>query len=255
MDRVARDLQLIRPDWPAPACVQALATTREGGISSGRFASLNLGLHVSDDPQRVAANRSLLEAAAQLPAAPRWLEQVHGRRVVTLAEARGPVETADGAMTAVPGVVCAVLTADCLPVLFCDRDGRRVAAVHAGWRGLAADILEQAVAGFAAAGSLATQTLAWLGPAIGPAAYEVGQEVRDAFVAPGDAAAFTASPRGRWQLDLYALARGRLAAAGVTAVYGGQFCTHAESRFFSYRRVGACGRQATLIWLATGASR
>jgi YfiH family protein len=243
------DLELIRPDWPAPPAVRAVATTRLAGVSRGVYASLNLGGHVDDDPAAVQTNRERLRRAGALPGEPCWLDQVHGASVVT-AQPGGPPARADAGMTATAGVVCAVLTADCLPVLLCDRAGTRVAAVHAGWRGLAAGIVERAVEAFTANGVRATALLAWLGPAIGPGAYEVGEDVRTAFAAPGDAAAFRSNPAGRWQCDLYALARGRLIALGVDAVSGGGHCTYRESSwFYSHRRDGRCGRQATLIWL------
>lgn len=244
-------LTLIRPDWPAPARVRAASTTRAGGFSSGVYASLNLGTHVGDDPAAVKRNREWLGNALELPASPRWLNQVHGLDIVVAEGAGADPPRADGSETSSSGVVCAVLTADCLPVLLCDRSGQRVAAIHGGWRGLAAGILEAAVDGFARDGLPAGELLAWFGPAIGVAAYEVGEEVREAFASPGDRAAFHGNARGRYQLDLYALARSRLAAAGVHSVYGGDYCTHADpGRFFSYRRDGSCGRQATLIWLA-----
>lgn len=239
------EIVLIRPDWPAPGRVRAVATTRAGGFSTGPWTSLNLGTHVGDDPAAVAANRARLAAAAALPAEPAWLEQVHGARVVDAADpAPGP---ADGAVATRPGVVCAVLTADCLPILVCDRAGTRVAALHGGWRGLAAGILE---AGLAALDRDPGELLAWLGPAIGPARYQVDDAVRDAFP-PADHAAFRSDGPGHWRLDLAGLARARLARAGVGAVYGGHACTHAEpARFFSHRRDGRSGRQAALAWLA-----
>lgn len=240
---------MIYPDWPAPANVRAVASTRVGGCSEGPYAWLNLGGHVGDAPRSVAANRRQLVASAALPADPAWLDQVHGKRVAELTGA--PVTgSADAAITGAAGVVCVVLTADCLPVLLCDRAGTRVAAVHAGWRGLAAGILGEAVAAFARGGVPAQELLVWLGPGIGQAAYEVGDEVRQAFGGEDAAVAFAASSNGRWQCDLYGLARRDLRALGVSAVAGGNFCTHTESdRFFSYRRDGQCGRQATLIWL------
>lgn len=232
------------PDWPAPASVHAWVTERG---SSARYGALNLATHVSDDASLVAANRARLRASLPLPAEPRWLEQVHGTRVVDLD--RPASGAADGAVTARVGTVCAVLTADCLPVLLCARDGRRVGAAHAGWRGLLDGVLPAAVA---ALGVAPSELLAWLGPAIGQSAYEVGAEVRDAFVArsPSAAARFVANARGRWQADLYGLARDALGAAGVTDVHGGGFCTFTEAeRFFSHRREAPCGRMATLIWL------
>lgn len=241
----------IRPDWPAPARVRALATTREGGSSHGDWASLNLGDHVGDDPAAVASNRRLLAQSAGLPRAPRWLQQVHGTTVVDAATDQLP--PADAVFASEPGAVCAILTADCLPVLFCDAAGQHVAAAHAGWRGLAAGVLENTVAALVAAGAPRTGLMAWIGPAISAAAYEVGDEVRAAFLAadPAAEAGFAANARGRWQLDLVAIARQRLAAAGVQQVFGGHWCTHGDpTRFFSHRRDGRSGRQATLIWLA-----
>ena len=197
-------------------------------------------------PQAVAENRRRLHQALDLPAEPCWLQQVHGAEVVVAtAGAR-----ADGSFSATAGVVCAVLTADCLPVLLCDGEGRWVAALHAGWRGLAAGVLERGVAAWP--GDPAA-LLAWLGPAIGPAHFEVGPEVRQALLAgdEGAAAAFRPGRGDRWLADLPALARRRLRRAGVAAVYGGSYCTHDEAeRFFSHRRDGVCGRNASLIWLA-----
>ena len=238
----------IEPDWSAPARVRALSTTRRGGVSSGRWESLNLGDHVEDDPQAVAENRRLLVREAGLPAEPLWLKQVHGCAVADPArDARGC--EADAAFADAPGRVCAVMTADCLPVLLTNRAGTRVAAAHAGWRGLAGGVLEQTVRSF----SDAPQALiAWLGPAIGPQAFEVGDEVREAFVSlhAASEAAFSSARPGHWFADIYALARNHLAAAGVTQVHGGGLCTFSDSeRFFSYRRDGVTGRMATLIWL------
>jgi len=244
-------LPLIRPDWAAPARVQAVATTRAGGASGHPWASLNLGDHVGDDPATVERNRELLRDALELPGDPAWLRQVHGTAVVAAGQA-GDRPTADASWTTSPGVVCAVLTADCLPVLFCNRAGTHVAAAHAGWRGLLAGVLESTVAWLAADGVRPDSLLAWLGPAIGPASYEVGAEVRDAFLRTDPAAdsAFRPHRPGHWRLDLYQAARQRLGRAGVTAISGGDFCTLAEpDRFFSHRRDGQTGRQATLIWL------
>jgi YfiH family protein len=236
------------PDWPAPARVRAWVTERAGGASAGSYATLNLATHVGDEPERVAENRARLRAGAALPAEPVWLEQVHGATVLDLD--RDAPAPADGAVTARAGVVCAVLTADCLPVIFADRAGRRVGIAHAGWRGLLNGVLPAAVRALRAP---PRELVAWLGPAISARAYEVGAEVRDAYLArdPGAERAFVANPRGRWQADLYALARASLAAAGVTAVHGGEFCTFGEDeRFFSHRREAPCGRIATLVWLA-----
>lgn len=235
------------PDWPAPAGVRAWVTERPGGVSANAYAALNLATHVGDDPDSVAANRKLLRAGLNLPGEPVWLEQVHGTAVLDLDGA--PVQAAaDGAVTSRAGVVCAVLTADCLPVILSDRLGRRIGVAHAGWRGLLHGVLPAAIRALAVA---PRDVLAWLGPAIGPKAYEVGPEVRAAFAGHGSALAdcFTANSRGRWQADLYALARCSLEAAGVTGIYGGGLCTFDEPhRFFSHRREAPCGRMATLIW-------
>ena len=244
-------LECITAPWPATARVHALTTIRNGGVSAPPFATFNLGHHVSDDPAAVRANRARLRTGLALPAEPLWLTQVHGTRVVAAAET-APGTEADGSFTDCAGVVCAVLTADCLPVFLCDRAATRVAVVHAGWRGLAAGVVEQ---GLAAMGMAGDQVLAWLGPAIGPQAFEVGDEVRQAFIShqPEAALAFQKNTRGRYYADMYTLARLRLAAVGVTHVYGGEYCTYSErQRFFSYRRDGQTGRMAALIWLDVG---
>jgi YfiH family protein len=220
-------------------------TTRVGGVSRRPFDTFNLGDHVEDDPLAVATNRQLLRDP--LGCAPAWLSQVHGIQVV--AADSGQIAVADASYALGAGVACAVLTADCLPVLFCDRAGTRVAAAHAGWRGLAGGVLEATVQAMALPPE---QLLAWLGPAIGPAAFEVGAEVREVFVAahPQAASAFVPSRNsGRFMADIYALARIRLAACGVTAVYGGGFCTVSDPRFYSYRRAARTGRFASLVWL------
>lgn len=243
----------IVPDWPAPRAVRALVTTRSGGVSVGRYAGLNLGAHVHDAPAAVVCNRQLL--AAHLPSEPVWLEQVHGTAVVR-AQAASAGAQADAAFTDEHGVVCAVLTADCLPVLLCDSAGSVVAAAHAGWRGLLGGVLERTVAAMAVEPA---QLLAWLGPAIGPGAFEVGAEVREAFCAHDGAAseAFVAGAgEGKWMADIYALARQRLASAGVTAVSGGGACTVTDAkRFYSYRRDGLTGRFASLVWIEALAER
>lgn len=234
------------PDWPAPANVRACVTTRAGGASQAPFDSFNLGAHVQDDAQAVASNRRQLTDTLQVQ--PAWLSQVHGVNVVQADPAR--VDEADASWTAIPGVACTIMTADCLPALFCDRAGTRVAAAHAGWRGLAAGVLE------ATADSLAVapgEVLVWLGPAIGQPSFEVGGEVREAFVSshPQTAAAFIPSINaGRFMADIYALARLRLAAHGIDAVYGGGLDTYTDTRFFSYRRSARTGRFASLVWLA-----
>lgn len=243
------ELEVLRPDWPAPGNVQAAATTRAGGVSAGACASLNLGSHVGDAPAAVLENRRRLRAALALPGEPLWLSQVHGTQVVWHEQSAG-VPVADAAVTAERGRVCAVLTADCLPVLFCDRHGTRVGVAHAGWRGLAAGVLEQTIT---ALGVAPGELLAWLGPAIGPAVFEVGDEVRAEFLAQDApaAAAFVRNERGRWLADLYALARRRLQLAGCEQVSGGGACTYTDAqRFFSFRRDRHAGRMATLIWLS-----
>ena len=246
MTTASARIDCIRPRWPAAPRVRACTTTRVGGVSSGPWASLNLGDHVDDDPAAVAQNRARLADALGLPGAPQWLRQVHGTRVRRPADAP---DCADACFEDRPGRVCAVLTADCLPVLMCNAAGTRVAAAHAGWRGLHAGVLEQTVSAF---GDPPTKILAWLGPAIGPQAFEVGDEVRAAFVAD-DAAAqahFVANRPGHWLADLYGLARLRLARVRVTRVSGGGFCTYSQpERFYSYRRDGVTGRMASLIWM------
>jgi uncharacterized protein, YfiH family len=239
-------MELILPDWPAPAKVRALSTTRAGGVSAGPYASLNLGDHVGDDPAAVAENRARVRN--RLPAEPLWLKQVHLADVADADSASG-VPEADASVARQPGKACAVLTADCLPLLLCDRAGAVVAAAHAGWRGLAGGVIEAAVEAMKVSPG---EVLAWLGPAIGPAAFEVGGEVRDAFLAfdPAAAAAFVARENGKWLADIFHLARLRLGKIGVTAVYGGGVCTYSDAeRFYSYRRDGATGRMASLIWI------
>ncbi len=236
---------LLQPDWPAPASVRAAVTTRRGGVSTGPHASLNLAAHVGDDPAAVAENRRRVATALGLPAEPAWLQQVHGTTVAR----DGSAAMADASIATGPGRVCVVLTADCLPVLFAQGDGDCVGVAHAGWRGLAAGVLEATIA---ALGVPPHSLLAWLGPAIGADAFEVGDEVRAAFTSgdPGAATHFRAGRAGRWQADLEGLARRRLAAAGVTAIHGGGLCTFSDAaRFYSYRRDGATGRMATMVWL------
>ncbi len=220
-------------------------STRTGGVSTGPYASLNLGGHVQDDPVSVAANRALLRQI--LPAEPVWLNQVHGT-VVVQADSVNGVPDADAIFTRVPNTVCAVLTADCLPVLFCARDGSVVAAAHAGWRGLAAGVLEAALAAIQVPPG---DVMAWMGVAIGPDAFEVGDEVRDRFIADHSESTTAFFPyHGKWLADIYTLARIRLKTCGVTAIYGGGLCTYTDAaRFYSYRRDGKTGRMASLIWL------
>lgn len=239
----------INADWPAPANIHAGTTTRTGGVSSGPWSSLNLGDHVGDDPSAVAENRRLLAARCALPVEPAWLQQVHGTAAVDAAQARMAPE-ADASFAHAPGAVCAILTADCLPVLLCDRSGTEVAAAHAGWRGLVGGVLD---ATLAAMNAPPAELLAWLGPAIGPDAFEVGPEVRAAFVERNPAHADALHAAGdKYLADIHAAARLELAQAGVESVYGGGLCTVSEpDRFFSYRRDGTCGRMASLIWLTS----
>ena len=245
----------IIPDWPAPENVQSLQTTRTGGVSNAPYDSLNLGGHVGDAPLAVARNRMLLEPL--LPSEPVWLQQVHGTTVANAAQA-DCWPAADACVSSHAGAVCAVMTADCLPVLLCDERGSVVAAAHAGWRGLCDGVIEQTVrAMHVPSGTL----MAWLGPAIGAQAFEVGEEVRAAFIArqPQAAAAFVPSPPAplpqagegeKWLADIYLLARLRLNALGITRIYGGGLCTYTNSaRFYSYRRDGVTGRMGTFIWL------
>ena len=266
----------IEADWPAPPGVRALTTTRHGlGVSQPPFDHFNLGARCGDAPDAVAENRRQLAEALGLPSPPRWLRQVHGIGVAHFAPSLSPTPSqpppslrerggdgiepeADAAVTATPGVVLAILTADCLPVVFAARDGSEVAAAHAGWRGLAEGVLEATVA---AMRSPADRLLAWLGPAAGPGAYEVGTEVFEAFVSRdvGASAMFAPTRPGHWNVDLYALARRRLAAIGVADVHGGDLCTLSDpARFFSHRRSthdgsGGSGRIATLAWIAPSA--
>lgn len=236
------------PDWPVPATVRAIVTTRAGGVSAGPWASFNLAAHVGDDPAAVAENRRRLRAALELPSEPSWLTQVHGHEVAHLP---GPLpEAADAAVAFERGPVCAVLVADCLPVFLASRNGDRIGVAHAGWRGLAAGVIEATVA---ALGCDPARLVAWLGPAIGPQAFEVGEEVRAAFTArdPDAAIQFRPGRAGRWLADLTALARRRLVECGIASVHGGGTCTVSDpARFYSYRRDGVTGRVAALAWLA-----
>ncbi|MEO9078429.1 MAG: peptidoglycan editing factor PgeF [Rhodanobacter sp.] len=239
------------PDWPAPSQVRAAITTRLGpGISVVPFDRFNLGLRNGDSIEAVEVNRSALQQALSLPSVPRWLHQVHGINVAEL----GPLPSvdeleADAAVSHIPGTVLSILTADCLPVLFCSNDGSEIGAAHAGWRGLAAGVLESTVAQLQ---SSPERLIAWLGPCIGSASYEVGEEVRRAFltVDAGADACFLSTRPGHWRCDLVGLARRRLVAAGVTQIYGGGFDTFSDARFYSYRRdAERSGRFASLIWL------
>lgn len=239
---------LLTPDWPAPGNIRAVMTTRLGGVSKPPYESLNLGEHVGDDPQSVEKNRNLLIACAGIPGAPFWLNQVHGTRVLDCAVS-GQDRTADAVLADQPGQVCVVMTADCLPVLLCNSTGTQVAAVHAGWRGLVDGVVEVTLSRFK---DPADKILAWLGPAIGPDAFEVGPEVRERFIQaePQSAGAFVPGRPGHWLADIYQLARIRLERAGVGFIGGGDYCTVTDhKRFFSYRRDGVTGRMASLIWM------
>ncbi|MBP6124206.1 MULTISPECIES: purine nucleoside phosphorylase YfiH [Providencia] len=239
---------LIFPDWPQPKKVASCSTTRAGGVSLPPFDSLNLGDHVDDLPEAVSENRHRLISLAQLPQQPLWLEQVHGTTVLRLNEELLESNQADAVYTNKIGQVCAVMTADCLPVLFCNKDGTEVAAAHAGWRGLCSGVLENTVAQFSCPSS---EIMAWLGPAIGAEKFEVGVEVKEAFVNQSNEliAAFTAS-NDKYLADIYSLARLKLQAVGLSSIYGGTYCTVTDkNRFFSYRREGKTGRMASLIWI------
>lgn len=235
----------IVPDWPVARRVRALITTRAGGVSSGAFASLNLGERAGDDARHVARNRAILRGF--LPAEPKWLRQVHGVVAIDADQATTDTE-ADGAVARVSGTVCVVLTADCLPVLLADRDGKAVGIAHAGWRGLAGGIVENVARRM---GIPAKALVAYIGPGIGARRYEVGEDVRSAFVEtdPDADRAFAPLRSGKYLADLYELARRRLRSAGVTEIHGGGFCTASEERFFSYRRDRITGRMASLVWL------
>lgn len=235
----------IVPNWPAPENVRAFQTTRQGGYSAAPYASLNLGTHVGDQPLIVARNRMLL--APMLPSEPVWLNQVHGVAVADAANA-GCLPEADACFSAHRGAVCVVMTADCLPVLLCDDKGTVVGAAHAGWRGLCDGVIEATVQSMQVP---ASTLMAWLGPAIGPEKFEVGDEVRSAFVArqAQAAAAFVPGEHGKWLADIYQLARLRLLALGISRIYGGDLCTYTDERFYSYRRDGVTGRMGTIIYL------
>lgn len=234
------------PDWPAPKNVKALQTTRRGGVSLPPYDSLNLGDHVGDDPLLVARNRQ--QFSMILPSEPVWLKQIHGTTVIDAAHTEC-LPTADASFSRQSGNVCVVMTADCLPILLCDQDGRVVAAAHAGWRGLCDGVIEATVAKMKVPSDY---LMAWLGPAISQAAFEVGDDVRSAFIAhdPQAKQAFAAAADGKWMADIYWLACQRLQALGITQIYGGNHCTYRDQeRFFSYRRDGLTGRMASFIWL------
>ena len=245
------ELNFIIPNWPAPANVKALQTTRAGGVSHAPYVSLNLGAHVNDDAIAVVQNRQLL--SPYLPSEPVWVNQVHGIEVIDAAQSTC-LQNADASFTTKANVVCVTMTADCLPVLLCDQAGTVVAAVHAGWRGLCDGVIEAAVNKFSVVPS---EILAWLGPAIGPNAFEVGEDVRQQFIQQDSCAeqAFSAFDE-KWLCNMYLIAQQRLTKLGVRQIYGGgineDFCTYTdETRFFSFRRDNVTGRMASLIWLAS----
>ncbi|NOJ13205.1 peptidoglycan editing factor PgeF [Vibrio splendidus] len=245
-------MSMIIPDWNAPQNVKAFASTRFDGCSTGAYQGLNLGMHVGDDASLVESNRAWLKQQSKMPTSPVWLNQTHSTDVVTVLEPVANVLDADGAFTSATGVVCSAMTADCLPVILTDTKGTQVAAVHAGWRGLAGGILENAVAKFSNLDS-DNQVMAWLGPAIGKDAFEVGNDVLEAFVRfdPQAKLAFKAKAEaGKWLANMSQLATQRLMKIGVTSVTDSNLCTYADSdAFYSYRRDGITGRQATFIWL------
>ena len=235
----------IKPDWPVAKSIHAAVTLRTGGMSQGAFSSLNPALHVNDKLKNVLNNRKTLSAMLDLPSEPVWLEQVHGNRVIK-AGLRTQPEQADASYSEQTGVVCAVMTADCLPILLTNTEGTKIAAIHAGWKGLLAGVVRQTVKALEA-----SNIIAWLGPAIGPDCFEVGSEVKNAFVNKSDlfAAGFKQKNQNKYLADIYQLATIELATMGVTQVYGGGFCTVTDKeRFYSYRRDGETGRMATLIW-------
>lgn len=242
-------LEVIYPDWPAPGAVRALSTTRPGGVSQGCYASLNLAMHVEDEAGAVSRNRQRLCQQLALPSEPVWLEQVHGRDVFDASLTVSSPPQADASFSHQENRVCVVMTADCLPLLICNRKGDRVAAAHAGWRGLAGGVIEATVKTLQ---QPADQLMVWLGPAIGPTAFEVGEEVRQAFIQDLQASegAFRSTRPGHYLADIYQLARLRLSRIGIEAVYGGEYCTWTDAdHFYSYRRDGKTGRQASMIWI------
>lgn len=251
--RTTGTAQWIEADWPAPAGVRALTTLRAGGCSEPPYASLNLAGHVGDRGEDVTENRRRIAALCALPSEPVWLKQAHGTQVIDGADPHAD-RRADGACTEEASVVCAVLTADCVPILLCDRAGTQVAALHGGWRGLAAGIIE---AGLAAMRKPPDRLIAWLGPAISNAHYEIGDEIRTVFLGrhPQLGRTFTAAGPDHWLCDLYAIARHLLAQAGIGEVFGGDRCTYSEDCFYSFRRDGETGRMATLIWIQSEQSR
>lgn len=242
---MSKNKHWLAPDWPAPANIHAATTLRTGGVSQGRYASLNSATHVGDDSDLVQQNRRIIREMLDLPAEPIWLDQIHSNRAVKAVKTVS-IQQADASYTDEAGVVCAVMTADCLPLLACSTDGTQVAAIHAGWRGLLAGVIGNTVAAMQQ-----RNLLVWLGPAIGPDCFEVGAEVRDAFLDKSSAfnSAFKKQNNDKWLADIYQMARIELSGLGIDKVYGGTYCTVTEhERFYSYRRDTQTGRMATLIW-------
>jgi len=240
-------MDFIKPNWPAPKNIKAFTTTRETGVSDKSYASFNLAAHVDDNLLHVKKNRQLLFEALNLPSEPVWLEQVHGVQIIN-ADHADKSPQADASFSTEKNNVCVVMTADCLPLLICNRQGTKVAAAHAGWRGLQAGVIEASIEALA---ENKQDILVWLGPAIGPEVFEVGDEVRQKFIdeMPETISAFTANKPGHWLADIYQLAKIRLQNIGISEIYGGDFCTYTDQqRFYSYRRDGATGRMASLIW-------
>ena len=244
---------IITPDWPAASRIHAFSTTRNSTPNGsdeniGNFDSFNLALHVDDDAQKVKANRQHLVEQLNLPREPLWLNQVHGHRVVNAAQFSNTLPAADASFSDQPNHICTVMSADCLPLLFCNRKGNKVAAAHAGWRGLADGVIENTAASL---NESPHRILVWLGPAIGPQSFEVGEEVRDVFIKalPASVDAFVQNRSGHFLADIYKLARLRLKAIGIETVYGGEYCTFSDTnQFYSYRRDAKTGRQASLIF-------
>ncbi len=244
------NLEYVTPNWPAPKNICCVTTTRKGGCSQHEFKSLNLGSHVKDEKENVEKNRLLIKKDLQLYKDPVWLKQVHGSAVLSLKTNTSINSEADAAYTNDVGVVCAVLTADCLPVVFCDQAGKHIAVAHAGWRGLVTGVLENTLQTIPVANQ---KLMCWFGPAIGPTKFEVGEEVFEQFITtdPSHSDAFVEQSNGKFLANIYQLARNILAKQNVKAIYGGDHCTYSESdKFYSYRRDGETGRMATLIWIA-----
>ena len=251
MTKVVKKVGIITPEWPAPENVRAAITTRIGGASQPPYNSFNLATHVGDDRANIDINRRQLRQQLNLPSEPQWLNQTHGVEVLA-AQTDGVIRDADGCFSHQPKKICLVQTADCLPVLLCNREGTEVAAIHAGWRGLAAGIVAKGVATFTS-----NQLMAYLGPAISQAHFEVGADVLNAFLQRSDnflgsaaiVECFHQTDEQHWMADIYGLARLSLQACGVTDIFGGEYCSYADrERFYSYRRDGVTGRMATLIW-------